>query len=194
VPLFLDQLIETLREEQNKDLLAVDAEATPTTLGGAAALEVAELLHRVLSVDQVVRGYADLRQCVTALAVEQAVSLSTDEFRTLNHCLDNALAESIAPFGVDRHPSVERRAATWQQRLDDFAAEHQRLIEIAIQAFSAIKTGNVKTGGATGALLDHTLRELRSLADRTLPKILPASPKHQNGGFLGSGIENGDLL
>jgi len=178
VPLFLQQLVETLRCEQNTPAPAVDSETKPATteIGRAAALHGAELLRRGFSVDQVVHDYGDVCQCVTTLASEQDVPISTEEFRTLNRCLDNAIADAVASFGFAHQTSIERQAETLQQRLVIFAAEHQRLIEIAIQSLTAIKTGNIGISGATGTLLAHALEELRSLTDRTLPEILLASP------------------
>src|ERR1700678_1560657 len=178
VPLFLQQLVETLRDEQNTDIRSVDSERTPapTEIGRAAALHGAELLRLGFSVDQVVHDYGDVCQCVTALAVEQEVPISTDEFRTLNRCLDNAIADAVASFGSVRQTSIDRQAETLQQRLVVFSAEHRRLIDIAIQSITAIKTGNIGIGGATGILLVHALEELRSLTDRTLPEIRLASP------------------
>ena len=178
VPLFLQQLVETLREEQITDFRGVESEPTPapTEIGRAAALHGAELLRQGFSVDQVVHDYGDVCQSVTALAVEQEVAISTDEFRTLNRCLDNAIADAVAAFGSARQTSIDRQAETLQQRLVAFAAEHRRLIDIATQALAAIKTGNIGIGGATGTLLAHALEELRSLTDRTLPEIRLASP------------------
>jgi hypothetical protein len=178
VPLFLQQLVETLRDEQNTQIRAVDSEPAPATteIGRSAALHGAELLRRGFSVDQVVHDYGDVCQCVTALAGEQEVSISTDEFRTLNRCLDNAIADAVASFGAARQTSIDRQAETLQQRLVVFAAEHRRLIDIAIQSLTAIKTGNIGISGATGTLLAHALEELHSLTDRTLPEILLASP------------------
>jgi hypothetical protein len=49
-----------------------------------------------------------------------------------------------------------------------------RLVEIASQAYAAMRTGSVGVTGATGALLVHALDELRSLAERTLPEIRQA--------------------
>ena len=87
VPLFLQQLVETLREEQNTDVRNADSEPAPapTEIGRTAALHGAELLRQGFSVDQVVHDYGDVCQCVTALAVEQDVPISTDEFRTHLH-------------------------------------------------------------------------------------------------------------
>jgi hypothetical protein len=179
VPLFLQQLVETLREEQSTNIRpGHDSEPTPapTEIGRAAALHGAELLRLGFTVDQVVHDYGDVCQCVTALAVEQEVSISTDEFRTLNRCLDNAIADAVAAFGSARETSIDRQAETLQQRLVFFAAEHRRLIDIALHSLGAIKTGNIGVSGPTGKLLDHALEELNSLTDRTLPEIRLASP------------------
>src|ERR1700731_3521377 len=111
VPLFLQQLVETLREEQGTDFRSVESEPAPapTEIGRAAALHGAELLRQGFSVDQVVHDYGDVCQSVTALAVEQATPISADEFRTLNRCLDNAIADAVASFGAARQMSMDRQ-------------------------------------------------------------------------------------
>lgn len=178
VPLFLEQLVETLREEQTTHLRSADSEPTPapTKIGRSAAIHGADMLRRGFTVGQVVHDYGDVCQCVTALAVEQNEAISTDEFRTLNRCLDNAIADAVSSFGSARQISVDRQAEGSQQRLVDYSAEHRRLIDIARQALAAIKTGTIGASGATGLLLAHALDELSSLTDRTLPEILLASP------------------
>jgi hypothetical protein len=178
VPLFMQQLVETLRMEQGTASRSGDAEKTPapTEIGRAAALHGAELLRQGFTVDHVVHHYGDVCQCVTGLAVEQDVTITTDEFRTLNRCLDNAIADAVASFGAARQSSIDHQAETLQQRLVIFSAEHRRLIDIALQSLTAIKTGNIGIAGATGSLLTHALEELRSLTDRTLPEIRLASP------------------
>lgn len=175
VPLFLQQLVDTLRAEQ----LTVSREPvgpTPTRsdMGRAAALHGAELLRLGYSVDQVVHDYGDVCQSVTDLAVEQKKVISTDEFRTLNRCLDNAIAAAVTAFGHARQVSIDRQTESLHERLNYFADEHKRLVEIAFQAHSAMRTGSVGLTGATGALLAHALDELRSLAERTLPGIRQA--------------------
>ena len=183
VPLFLQQLVETLREEQSTTARNGESQPAPapTDIGRAAALHGAELLRRGFTVDQVVHDYGDVCQCVTALAVELDVLISTDEFRTLNRCLDNAIADAVASFGAARELSIDRQAETLQQSLVAFSAEHRRLIDIAIQSLTAIKTGNIGISGATGTLLAHSLEELRYLTDRALPEISLVSPKRQTG-------------
>jgi hypothetical protein len=182
VPLFLHQLVETLRVEQTTSARPGDeSEPTPasTDIGRAAALHGAELLRLGYSVDQVVHDYGDVCQSVTTLAVEQDVPISTDEFRTLNRCLDNAIAGAVTSFGSARQISIDRQVETLQQRLVIFATEHRRLIDIAIQSHTAITTGNVGLTGATGRLLIHALADLRSLPERALPEIRPTSTTTQ---------------
>src|SRR6202161_1405713 len=73
VPLFLQQLVETLRDEQNTDIRTVDSEPAPapTEIGRAAALHGAELLRQGFSVDQVVHDYGDVFLCVMCVSVVQ---------------------------------------------------------------------------------------------------------------------------
>jgi hypothetical protein len=174
VPLFLQQLVETLRFEQREPPGAtVEPEPSPaaTEIGRAATVHGAELLRLGYTVDQVVHDYGDVCQAVTELAGEHNARISTDEFRTLNRCLDNAIADAVTSFGHARQVLIDDQAETLQQRLDYYALEHRWLVDIALQSYAVIKSGQVGATGATGTVLFQTLEELRSLADRTLPEI-----------------------
>jgi hypothetical protein len=168
VPLFLEQLAATLKAEQTTTSRKSDTEPspTPTAIGRAAALHGAELLRSGFTIDQVVHHYGDVCQSVTALAVEREVAISTDEFRTLNRCLDNAIADAVVAFGVASQETADARAHTLHDRLVNYIADEKRLNAIACQSFTAIKTGNIGPGGATGDLLLHTLKALDALTDR----------------------------
>src|SRR3984885_124877 len=112
VPLFLGQLVETLQAELTtsaRDSVETESTPAPTAIGRAAALHGAELLRRGFTVDQVVHDYGDVCQSVTALAIEQKFPISADEFRTLNRCLDNAIADAVASFGCGRQLSLDRQ-------------------------------------------------------------------------------------
>jgi hypothetical protein len=174
VPLFLQQLVETLRLEHREppgDTVEPGPSPDPTGIGRAAAVHGAEMLRLGYTVDQVVHDYGDVCQAVTELAGEQDTEISTGEFRTLNRCLDNAIADAVTSFGHARQVLINDQAETLEQRLSFYSIEHRRLVDIALQSYAAIKTGHVGVTGATGTLLFHTLEELRSLADRTLPVI-----------------------
>ncbi len=174
VPLFLQQLVEALRLEQREPHpAAFEVERSPaaTEIGRAATVHGAEMLRLGYTVDQVVHDYGDLCQAVTELAGEHDELISTGEFRTLNRCLDNAIADAVTSFGSAHEVLLEDQAETLYQRLHYYAFEHRRLIDIALQAYAAIKSGQVGATGATSILLVKTLEDLRSLTERTLPEI-----------------------
>ena len=174
VPLFLQQLIETLRLEQREPHpAAFEVEGSPaaTEIGRAATVHGAEMLRLGYTIDQVVHDYGDVCQAVTELAGEHNELISTGEFRTLNRCLDNAIADAVTSFGSAHRVLLMDQSETLQQRLHYYSIEHRRLVDIALQAYAAIKSGQVGATGATSILLVKTLEDLRSLADRTLPEI-----------------------
>ena len=180
VPLFLEQLADTLRLEQQTTIRQVsDPEPTPapTEIGRAAALHGAEMLRRGYSVDQVVHDYGDVCQAVTELAVEQNALIAADEFRTLNRCLDNAIADAVTAFGRDRQISITDQAEALNKQLGSFSQEQRRLLDMAIQSFSAIQTGNIGMTGATGTMHKNSLLALRALVDSSIGDIRLASAK-----------------
>jgi hydroxymethylpyrimidine pyrophosphatase-like HAD family hydrolase len=51
-------------------------------------------------------------------------------------------------------------------------AEAQRqLLDTALKALDALKVGNIGVMGATGQVLEDSLRKLRDLVDQSLPEI-----------------------
>ncbi len=170
VPLLLAQMAETLLIEKST-AVREDAETESPEIEQDAGRHGAELLRLGYTVEQVVHEYGDVCQAVTGMAVERNEPISTDEFRTMNLCLDNAIAGAVTGYGQARRVRSEVHAQTLHGRLNTFTHEHRRLVAIATDSFAAIRTGNVGLTGATGVLLVHALDELRSLAERTLPEI-----------------------
>ena len=180
VPLFLAQLADTLRvEDSQPGRKPQDIAPTPThpEIRRAASLHGAELLRLGYSIDQVVRDYGDVCQAVTELAVEVKEPITAEEFRTLNRCLDDAIADAVTAFGSARTASANDDVEVLHAQLNSYAEAQRRLVDIAIHSYDAIKTGSVGMGGATGTLLIHTLNELRALADRAMPEIRLAYAK-----------------
>jgi signal transduction histidine kinase len=180
IPHFLEQLIKTLRVEQTAKPLqsrAVSGEAggegsASSEIGVAAVQHGRELLKQGFTVDQVVHNYGDLCQAITDLAFERDEPLAVDEFRTLNRCLDNAIADSVTEFAYQRDLLLEESGVhALNERLGFFAHELRNLIQNATLAVTAIKAGNVGLAGATGAVLDRSLIGLRNLVDRSLADV-----------------------
>ncbi|HUQ75762.1 MAG TPA: HAMP domain-containing sensor histidine kinase [Burkholderiales bacterium] len=178
IPLFLDQLIRTLRSEEARDMplsRAISGRAgggERAEIGDTAALHGRELLLHGFTADQVVHVYGDLCQAITDSAFGAETSIEVDEFRTLNRCLDNAIADAVNGFGAERDALIaDRDAQTLNERLGFFAHELRNLIQTATLALTAIKVGNVGLAGATGAVLDRSLIGLRTLVDRSLADV-----------------------
>jgi len=85
VPLFLDQLIQALRHEQEnpamrKAAMTAGARSTPASLESSrtSALHGKEQLQQGYTVDQVVHGYGDVCQAITELAKERTAEVTID--------------------------------------------------------------------------------------------------------------------
>lgn len=174
VPLFLEQLCHTLNSEQVTTVrIPYEPLRSPvdSPIGHAATLHGAELLRLGYTVDQVVHHYGDVCQAVTDLAARRGTTISVDEFRTLNRCLDEAIADAVTAFSDAREAAIFNQAADLHGRIGDLAEEQRRLLDIAVQTLGAIQSGKVGATGQTSAALMGTLTELRGLIDRTLPEI-----------------------
>ena len=184
IPLFLDQLIKTLEVEQTSEPLRSRKVSGPaggggpwkSELGSAAALHGRELLQQGFTVDQVVHDYGDLCQAITDLAFERKAPIEIDEFRTLNRCLDNGIAEAVTEYSYQRYSvAANDGVQALNERLGFLAHELRNLIHTGTLAFTAIKLGNVGVTGATGAVLERSLIGLRTLVDRTLADVRVAA-------------------
>jgi len=180
IPLFLDQLIKTLEIEQTPKPMRSRKVSGPSgggkpmlsEIGDTAARHGRELLHHGYTVEQVVHDYGDLCQAITDLAFERDAVIEIDEFRTLNRCLDNAIANAVTEFSYQRDSmAAVSQAAAWNERLGFFAHELRNLIHTATLSLAAIKAGNVGVSGATAAILDRSLVALKNLVDRSLTEV-----------------------
>lgn len=185
IPLFLGQLIDTLRIAQTSrtieargpsETFALASRDVPAEIACTAAKHGHELLRRGFTVDQVVHDYGDLCQAVTELAVEQKAAVSPEEFRTLNGCLDDAIADAVTEFGWQRDQLIsEMGNRAMSERLGFLAHELRNFLNTAMLSFAAIKSGTVATNGATSAVLDRSLLGLRDLIDNALAEVRMAA-------------------
>ena len=189
VPMFLDQLTRTLAAEGEGDTAGGLLISGPSGGGAAALSEMGvsatvhggELLALGYTVDQVVHDYGDLCQAITDLAVERDAPFSVDEFRTLNRCLDNAIADAVTEFAAQRDLEMARRQAEEEnERLGFLAHELRNHLHVAKLAFAALETGRLTVAGSTGSVLKRSLVSLERLIDRSLVTIRHAAlaPPH----------------
>jgi hypothetical protein len=141
IPLFLNQLVEEL---------AHDASQT-RAIRNTAVQHGQDLYYRGFTVSQVVHDYGNVCQSVTDLAVELAFTISTDDFRTLNRCLDDAIAGAVSEYS--RQQLVSRNGQSHDLWM---------LVNAALVAFEILRTGRVGVAGATGDLVARSLTETRT--------------------------------
>jgi len=172
VPLFLEQLTRTLEAEEAADSAALSERISGLAGGDSALSEIGvsatahgrELMQLGYSVDQVVHDYGDLCQAITSLAVERDVPFTIDEFRTLNRCLDNAIADAVTEFSAERDLLVERRHnEIVTERIGFVVHELRNAVHTATLALAALDSGNLPVGGATGGVLKRSLATMTSL-------------------------------
>jgi signal transduction histidine kinase len=159
VPLFLSQLVDALRP----------GAAATLQINQSAVLHGHELLRQGFTVSQVVHDYGDVCQTVTELALETNSPIGTEDFRTLNRCLDEAIAGAVTEFGRERQQAdVAGESARGSERLGFFSHELRNLTNTAIFAYEVLRTGDVGIAGTTGRVLHRSLMGLRTLIDRSL--------------------------
>ena len=162
-PLFLAQLADTLRREQE-----LAARSTSAEISAGAAQFGREMARAGATVAQVIDEYSNLGAAILELANDLRIPISTDEFRTLNRCLDEAVAQAVTE--CDRHHEITlSRART--DHLGFLTHELRgRLVE-AIVAFESLKTGRIGIASSTGAVLARNLLAMRHSIDRSLARI-----------------------
>lgn len=176
VPIFLDQLIATLKIEQISDPLpccensgSSASEPPSTDLEGTAVIHGRGLSLLGFPVDQVVHDYCDLCQAITELAYERNAQFGINDFRTLIRCLDGAIASAVVAY-TTQHDSISAHQAALEvtEKIEDLAQDLRSRLGTAMLAFATAKGSNLSLKGATGSVLEHGLFELRDLIDRAL--------------------------
>ena len=180
IPMFLEQLTRTLEAEQGgqaSDGLRISGAsggdgAALSEMGLSAAAHGKELLDLGYSVDQVVHDYGDLCQAITGLAVERDAPFSIDEFRTLNRCLDNAIADAVTEFSFQRDTAIaEQQSFDTNERLGFLMHELRNAINSAGLAVDAMEAGNLGMTGATGGVLKRSLAGMAKIINRSLSEV-----------------------
>ena len=162
VPLFLDQLVDLLRSG-----------GTGTgEIDRSAGQHGHDLLLKGFTVSQVVHDYGDVCQTITELAMETNAPIATDDFRTLNRCLDEAIASAVTMYTRESQASHSEKATDRDnERVGFLVHEIRNLVNTAVVAFEVLRSGNVGVGGSTGAVLNRTLVGLRDLIARSLEEV-----------------------
>jgi hypothetical protein len=166
VPMFLDQLVEELRLGPSRH---PEINKTATKHGN-------DLLRQGFTVSQVVHDYGDVCQAITDLAVETDKRISADDFRTLNRCLDDAIAGAVTEYGRERDEPIDRGAAGDYALFTDLAHDLAKSISTAIVALEVITSGKVGIAGSTGTVLRQSLLGAQDHVNQLLAEFSAARP------------------
>jgi signal transduction histidine kinase len=191
IPRFLGQLIRTLEVERTAEPMLSrkisgrsDGGPVSSEIGATATLHGRGLMKRGFTVEQVVHDYGDLCQAITDMAVENNVPIEVGEFRTLNRCLDNGIADAVMEFGYQQKLALGDNLQSQNERLGFLVHELRNFIGTAMLSAAAIRSGQVALKGATADILDRSLAGMRTLVDRTLAEVkLNAGPPRRNQVF-----------
>jgi signal transduction histidine kinase len=176
IPLFLDQLAESLSASDDDAVFAPSA----TKHGG-------NLLRSGFSIAQVVHDYGDVCQAITGLALDQGAPIPTDDFRLLNKRLDDAIAGAVTEYQRLRERSRDRDET---ERLGYLAHELRNKVHTAMLAYGVLKQGQLGLGGSTGAVLDRALRGLQDLIAQSLAEVrVDAGLQHRERVEVGELVE-----
>lgn len=157
VPRFLDQLVGALG----------NGRPSANDIGTSAARHGRELHLQGFTVSQVVHDYGDVCQSITDLALELNAPISLEDFRTLNRCLDDAIASAVTEYGSGNQYIVDGDG----ERFGFFVHELRNLVGTASVAFEVLRTGNVGASGSTGGVLQRSLSGLRDLLHQSVAEV-----------------------
>ncbi|HEU4764280.1 MAG TPA: HAMP domain-containing sensor histidine kinase [Candidatus Eisenbacteria bacterium] len=162
IPMFLTQLGLILEEEAAQ--FAVDG----LEMRLSATIHGGELLKEGLPISNVVHDYGDLCQAITELALELHLPIATEDFHTLNRCLDNAIASAVAEYSRQHDVDVSGAEARRQGFLIHELRGH---LHTALLAFQVVKTGKVGMTGSTIGVLERSLDALSHLIDQSVSEV-----------------------
>jgi len=180
IPMFIDQLTRTLEAEQsneNATSLEISGPAggdasNLSEMGLSATAHGKALLHLGYSVDQVVHDYGDLCQAITDLAFERDAPFSIDEYRTLNRCLDNVMADAVTEFSAQRDVALTAEQSLHEnEQLGFLMHELRNALGTASLAVRAMEMGNLTMVGATGAVLKRSHASMAKLISNALAEV-----------------------
>jgi signal transduction histidine kinase len=186
LPQLLDQIISVLRLERAAEPMrrgevpgCADGPAVSLSKIGATARQHGhELLRRGYTMIFLVQDYCDLFQAVADLAIESDTQIGVDEFRTLNRCLDSAIAQSANEFAYQRDMARRTRVAEdFRERLGVLVHEARNLITTANYAMLARKSVASLLNGESDEILRRCLTGLEKLIGRSIEAVRTGAPR-----------------
>jgi signal transduction histidine kinase len=184
VPLFLEQLVNALQGSE-------PSEKAMQAIGNTAATHGGHLLEQGFTISQVVHGYGDVCQALTEMAQATDAAITTDEFHTLNRCLDDAIAQAVTEYTRLREKTITDEETL---RSGVLAHELRNCLSAATVGFDLIKRGTVGSGGSVSAVITRNLARMGSLIHRSLADVrLKSGLEHRERVAVSELIEEAEV-
>jgi len=164
LPIFVDQLAAQLAAREGRS-----PEAGPDI--GPTAARHGERLYRLgVGTTQLVHDYAAVSRAIMAVAIDEGASIPSDEFRLLDVCLDEAIAQALSAHGAAGVAAGEQaREREEAEHLGVLVHELRNALSAVVMGFGALKrAGAVPEGSRVGAIIERNLGRLSSLIDQSL--------------------------
>jgi hypothetical protein len=165
LPIFFHQLLHVLQQmrldEAHSDGCDVEVEKSAGVLGKEAQ-------HLGYTLSHLVHAYGAICQAITEIAIEENLAITTQEFRVLNRCLDNAIAGAVTVFHAERVAGVTSRET---QNLGVFVHEMRNALAVVNTSLRLIRSGTVGFAGSVGQVMDRALRRQQQLIDSSLVEV-----------------------
>ena len=88
--------------------------------------------------------------------MELGADIESEDFRTLNRCLDNAIAGAVSEY-------ARQQGLVSDGQAEGQSLELKNLVFVAITAFEALQSGSVGVTGSTGTLVYRSLWAMQRL-------------------------------
>jgi hypothetical protein len=193
LPIFLEQLIRTLRAEkegrtaESLRISGPEGGDLPhrSEIGQSAAAYGAQMMELGYTIDQVVHAYGDICQAIAELALAERVALSVEEFRTVNRCVDNAVADAVAEFCTLHDARLSNHyALAFAERLGFLVHELRNGLQTASLALTALERGNTAVRDATVSVLKRSLITLGAIVAHSIEEVRQAAEPRLNNRLL----------
>ena len=149
-------------------MAAASGRPNEVKLAKSAGVHGTELFRLGYTLSHVVHAYGAMCQSITELAIIKDASITPNEFRDLNQCLDVAIAGAVTAFESQRDTKVLSEEV---EHLGVLAHELRNALGGALISFQMIKRGTVTPGGSTGMVLEKALKRMDALIDRSLTEV-----------------------
>jgi hypothetical protein len=129
---------------------------------------------------------AQLMEALQDVAVQEKAFITSDEFRTFNSFIGEAITDAVKAFLAERETVTLEQGMQMHRQLGEFADEQRRLLDVALHTAAIIQKGGIATSEAITSTLMSTLQQLRDHIERSLPHIrlitgVTTTPRHTAG-------------